>query len=193
MEHLTLDSNGIYHIDGKSFSHLPQCNKLNLNDNKLTQIREDMFTGMYSLQKLELSHNQISHIEIGSFTKTQQLQYLYLSYNKLRTLEQDMFYTPQQGKITIFIENNPLQCDSRICWITQGEQDGRINFSYKPGGSCEPNCENNITIICPTTSKLPLIYSSFINYFLATCRVLVLVINTCPANIKVEQTASRSD
>ena len=94
-----------------------------------------MFIGMYSLTELELSHNQISHIEHGSFTKTQQLQYLYLSSNKLRTLEQDMFSIPQQGEITILIEDNPLQCDSRICWIKQGEQDGWIKFSHKSGGS----------------------------------------------------------
>ena len=157
LEYLTLDNNGIYHIEGRSFSHLPQCHNLDLYDNKLTQIREDMLVGMYSLKNLDLSGNEISHIESGSFTKTQQLQYVDLSSNKLSTIQQDMFSIPQQGQLTLLIEDNPLQCDREVCWIKQGEQDGWITFR----GRGQPDCENypdvlwnNLTGICPIVSEL---------------------------------------
>ena len=157
MQHLELDNNGIYHIEGKSFFHLPLCTKLYLND-KLTQVKEDTFVGLFSLKVLDISRNQISHIEYGSFTKTSRLGHLYLSSNKLRTLEQDVFSIPQNGEITLLIENNPFQCDSRICWIKQGEEDGWIIFPEEWG---KPNCENHPDVswdkllnICPATSKL---------------------------------------
>ena len=158
VQHLKLDNNGIYNIEGKSFSHLPQCSKLDLNVNKLTQIRADMFPGMFSLRELDLRQNQISHIEYGSFTQTVKLQHLYLSSNRLRTIEQDMFFLPQQGEITLRIEDNPLRCDSRLCWMKQGEDNGWITFPEERG---KPDCENypdvpwdNITNICPFTSNL---------------------------------------
>ena len=47
---------------------------------------------------------------------------------------------------------------------------------------------DNLTNICSTTSRLPLIYNSFINYCLAACRVLVSAINAHPANIRIERT-----
>ena len=69
-----------------------------------------------------------------------------------------MFSIPQNGEITLLIENNPLQCDSGICWIKQGEEDGWIIFPEERG---KPDCENypdvpwdNLMNICPATSKL---------------------------------------
>ena len=132
---------------------------------------------MYSLTELKLSQNQISHIQHESFTKTQQLKYIDLSSNELSTIYQNIFSIPQQGELTLLIENNPLQCDSGMCWIKQGEQDGWITFS-PDSGSGKPDCENypdvpwdNLTFICPITSKLLLNYKQHIGLFWQTLSV----------------------
>ena len=43
-------------------------------------------------------------------------------------------------QLTLLIQSNPLECDSSLCWLKQGEHDGEILLSYTP--YMKPDCTN---------------------------------------------------
>ena len=123
-----------------------------------------MWQGLHSLKQLRLWHNLISFIEPGSFESLIQLEGLYLHNNRLTTLEQNVFGIFIPEKLTLIHSNNPLVCDSRMCWIKQGEEEGQLTL-YEVGGQ-KPSCEDfpgipwdDVTVICPTPGKLMWIHS----------------------------------
>ena len=159
-----LNDNQIDEIEAGTLSNLTDCILLNLDANNLTHITADMWQGLNSLKQLRLWHNLISYIEPGSFESLSKLEGLYLHNNRLTTLEQNVFGTLIPQKLTLILSDNPLVCDSRMCWIKQGEEEGQLTL-YEVGGQ-KPSCEDfpgvpwdDVTIICPTPGKLMWIHS----------------------------------
>ena len=62
-----------------------------------------------------------------------QLTRLNLHRNKLTTLEQDAFGMARvlTTELTLVLENNPLQCDTRMCWVKRAEEAGLISWYHK--------------------------------------------------------------
>ena len=121
-----------------------------------------MWKGLDSLKELHLYHNLISHIEPSSFARLKELRGLYMERNKLTTLEQNVFDDLVPNNLVLGINHNPLQCDSRMCWIKQGEEDGWIKLFHEARGITwsKPSCVNypgfrwdDVTITCPSVGE----------------------------------------
>ena len=159
LKYLDLHSNTIRDIDSEAFLPLKQCASLWLPQNELTSLSAEMFKGLQSLDTLDLHSNQISVIERGTFSHLPLLRNLYLNNNQLITPmdEQDLAHSQN---IFLFLDQNPLQCDTRMCWIKQAERDRRITLH---GGSLEekPECVNypgvywdDVTLVCDISGML---------------------------------------
>ena len=138
---LYLFDNRIRTLHAGAFRSLGKLQALWLWQNELTVIRGDMWQGLHSLRRLYLENNKISSIKPGGFTSLQSLfdlEYLGLIDNQLTTLPDDILTTTgsttgsrnQPGNLTLILSDNPLQCDSRLCWLKKAEQEGWINFYY---------------------------------------------------------------
>ena len=138
---LYLFDNRIRTLHAGAFRPLGKLQALWLWQNELTVIRGDMWEGLHSLRRIYLKNNKISSIKPGGFTSLQSLsdlEYLGLIDNQLTTLPDDILTTTggttgsrnQPGNLTLILSDNPLQCDSRLCWLKKAEQEGWINFYY---------------------------------------------------------------
>ena len=70
----------------------------------------------------------------------------------------------------LFLDENPLQCDSRMCWIKDAERDGRIKLKDK--WNPKPQCVNypgvhwdNIKLTCDASGKYNDIILNAFRYF----------------------------
>ena len=140
LQKLSLSDNNITDIEPGSFSPLKECIHLWLKNNKLTKIKMGMFEGLDSLEALILTNNWINGIEHGSFTHTKQLRRLFLNKNELTFLDKEAFQIPFPTNLSLLIENNRFQCNQKMCWIKQGEQDGWITSTL--GEYVKPSCLN---------------------------------------------------
>ena len=170
LKDLDLRSNKISDIDPGAFLSLQQCTDLWLPYNQLTCLRVDTFKGLVSLDLLDLYSNQISFIEDGAFSHLPRIRVLYLNNNRLVTLmgEQDLI---QSQNLFLFLDGNPLHCDSRMCWIKDAERDGRIKL--KGRRNPKPQCVNNpgvhwdnIKLTCDASGKYnDIILNAFLYFF----------------------------
>ena len=141
---------------------LQNCTQLNLYGNNLSHIRADTFAKLPQLTKLTLGKNRIFDIEPGTFTKQTKLKILYLHRNHLTTLRRNVFSSQHQTNFTLLLSHNPLQCDSKMCWIKRAERDMWITLKYTEKGNSfpEPDRANypdrdwdDITLTCPMEGK----------------------------------------
>ena len=140
LQKLSLSDNNITYVQSGSFSPIKECIQLWLKNNKLTQIRMGMFEGLDSLEALILTDNFVCAIEHGSFTNIKHLTRLFLNKNELIFLDKEVFQMPFQTNLTLLLANNNLQCNWRMCWIKQGEQNGWITLTLGP--YVKPSCLN---------------------------------------------------
>ena len=154
LELLTLHGNRVDTIEAGVFRKLIQCTKIKLDSNRLRQIKEGMFDGLNALKELSLTMNRISYIQPRSFKSLIQLRKLYLYNNKLTTMEQNVFNHPYHPtEVTLLLFHNPLKCNSSLCWMKQGEQEGWITWYYD-FSMYAPECENYPGVVW-TDVKLP--------------------------------------
>ena len=104
---------------------MEHCTKLEFSNNKLTHLKSGMFNGLISLEWLNLYGNYIARIESGTFVKLLKLQTLLLENNQLTTLDQKAFQTSDK-ELTISLRENLFECDKKICWVKQAEEEGWI-------------------------------------------------------------------
>ena len=160
---LVLSSNYIADIKTRTFLHLTSCNWLSLKENRLIAIRSNMFVGLQSLKKLVLSQNIIFNIDPGSFVNLIKLSTLLLSKNYLTTLDRNVFRSLNLTSLYLKINDNPLLCDSRLCWIKQGEREEWLLIHDTDRNGTElykPQCVNypgvdwdDISLTCPAVGK----------------------------------------
>ena len=142
LELVTLHDNSVVSIEVGVFRKLTHCTQIKLDSNRLRQIKEGMFAGLNVLEELSLTMNGISYIEPGSFKSLMQLSKLYLYSNELTTLEQNVFNFPYHPvEVTLLLFQNPLKCNSSLCWVKQGEREGWISWYYD-FTMFPPECEN---------------------------------------------------
>ncbi len=110
--------NLIHIIEDESFVNAPSLQALSFHNNKLICISKFMFTGLLNLTYLDLSNNEIYLIENDSFGMMNHLDQLFLSHNELKSLSETIFAPPQVDTlIDLTLYENPIECDTRICWI----------------------------------------------------------------------------
>lgn len=107
-----------------------------------------MWQGLDSLKVLSLYNNDISEVPEFGFSNLPSIEEIYLIDTNLTTLEDNIFdpdlYPDSDGhpeNLTLHIGANPLQCDCRMCWIKQAQEDGWMHpsfFAY----SQKPDCAN---------------------------------------------------
>ena len=172
------------------FGHLAGLVNLRLNDNQLSVIRGNMWDGLTALAELDLDNNKLLTIEPGGFYTLPRLSELRLSGNQLNALNWNIFSTVQTGSssdsssdltetpgsktshrhpsnLTLSLHDNPLVCNSDLCWLKQGEKDGWLKW-YTAVKSLQltflahkPHCANqpyrtwdNIILNCSGKSKM---------------------------------------
>ena len=150
---------GLEHLEGLSFSgsrmedlprggfkNLAHLTHLYFYQNSLTTIRPDMWEGLDSLTHLDLTANRIHTLQPGAFASLLTLQYLNLNDNDLTTLHHNalsrqIFTDDHLPKPAILAQDNPLECDSALCWLMQAWRKDWIEFDYdRRYGS--PRCKN---------------------------------------------------
>ncbi|XP_078595576.1 uncharacterized protein LOC144872848 [Branchiostoma floridae x Branchiostoma japonicum] len=134
LQKLFLDNNEIGDIQVGTFGPTSSLRSLNLYHNRLTRIGPGMFTGLGNLQKLFLDNNEISDIQTGTFGPTSNLKSLTLYQNRLTLFKAEIFPTVSELQLqnnqietlsstaydklssisTVYIDNNPWQCDCRM-------------------------------------------------------------------------------
>ncbi len=90
-----------------------------------------MFTGLYQLSVLRLQRNTISFIEDDSFAMMNNLLELDLAHNNLKSLSVSIFGEIDPARVIgLILKHNPLQCDSRLCWIRDDKEPDWIHLQY---------------------------------------------------------------
>ena len=168
LQELWLNTNEITILPDDIFHNLLSLHTMVLHTNNLAYLPDEMFAGLTSLQVLSISRNQISMLQADIFRDLLSLQQLYFSDNRLITLSSDVLnssiYLDQTSPPTglqLSLSGNPFQCDSCMCWLKKGEQDGWLTWFTSSGTVHGPDCsESNITwpdinctLPCTDTSK----------------------------------------
>ena len=142
---LSLRNNNIGSLSYGAFSPLEVWVKLNLSYNEMTEIWSDMLDGLVSLMEIDLTGNGIHTVYQGAFANLPTLKSFSLADNTLETLNSEMFipelfdadYDPD---LMFDIRFNPLQCDSRMCWLKEAEARGLVFLMYRSTTRCgNPN------------------------------------------------------
>ena len=164
--------NDITSVEEKTFGHMGKLQVLWLSENALQTIRPGAFSGLDSLSSLNLQNNYLEALTAESFSGLQSLQILLLDGNQLTSLSADVFrHLPRPVRVALHnpnkksVRDNPLQCDTDLCWLKQEELQGNITwFSQERSLPFKPKCVNDIdwdTWSCDNTGKMS-------NHFLRT-------------------------
>ncbi len=131
LDGIWLQKNVISFIDDNAFSGVPTLWELRLHDNDLTVIRTLTFAGLPNLRDLELEVNHIHTIQAGAFHDLTSLSWLNLRDNALQTLSQCIFdlANPPTALNSFYIYNNPLECNSSLCWLQYINGDWMMLYS----------------------------------------------------------------
>ena len=132
---LYLYGNIIEAIPSGCFRTLTHLETLSLNGNQLTEVRGYMWLGLKSLDALDLGRNPLQTILPNGFGNLPNIGRLSLYKTGLRSLDKSIFNFddfPDSGghprKVKLVLNGNPLQCDDRLCWLKQAEEDGWITW-----------------------------------------------------------------
>ena len=140
LELSTCPRNQISTIEPNAFSALDKLKHIDLGYNQLAHIDGDEFKGPTSLVALAVNDNGINAIPAGTVGDSKRRNLLWLNNNKLTTLSPEIFQGEGQPEgqhpksIDMRIGGNRLKCDTRMCWIKEGQKDGWLRTS--------PYCSN---------------------------------------------------
>ncbi len=124
LQTLDLGGNEIKEITQGTFLGLTQCTLLNLYDNKIHTIHSGGFDGLDSLTMLSLFSNKIHTIQNGGLKGLDSLTSLDLQNNQLTTLQWTVFGKERPLKLNLFMYSSSMVCNSSLCWVKLGIQDG---------------------------------------------------------------------
>ena len=138
---LSLASNRISILQTGAFDRLPKLETLYLGGNELTKLRGDMWLGLLSLSGLYLENNRIVTIDQRTFVKLRNLSSLNLDNNQMTSLNGDIFNLKgHPSTLKLWFGDNPMNCDCRMCWLKEAEEQGWVEFQY---GFQYPDCTNH--------------------------------------------------
>ena len=150
LDELNLNSNDIDTIEPGCFSNLNNLNYPYISSNDLTSVSGSIWQGLQSLTWLYLYVNNIAELKAGDFSNLPHLERLYLYGNRFTTIDHNVFDPhdhpnsdghPRKLRLSF----GAMQCDSRLCWLKQGEQLGWITWLDTRGVRYHPNCVNHLS------------------------------------------------
>ena len=167
LDYFELQHNQITALRAGMFQGLVALAHLSLASNKINVIQDNAFFTLKKLQKLYLSNNDLGTLSIRAFNGLDSLTHLYLYENYLTTLPADTFsHLPRPLELLLHLPNNdlppnnPIECDSKLCWLKQEELQGTITWLSRGSSVFKPRCANGIVWdnwSCVRTSKISLL------------------------------------
>lgn len=137
---LDLASNEIHTIETGAFNGLPSIQILELKWNHLKTILPGAFQGMPQLIFLQLSfqwdgNSTLSEVMPQAFYGLSNIRMLDLQSNNLQTLPEDVFdqtlYPNRYPPLIFALHDNPMKCDSRLCWVREMEKIPGFYWGFK--------------------------------------------------------------
>ena len=134
LERLDLNTNKLTHLDYAPFSPLSNLKELYLYSNKMVKTDRNTWAGLISPEKLDLRINDLTSLPSHSFSMYRSL-FIDLSFNEFITFPREIFGSGTARVITLRVDANPMNCDSRLCWLKRVEREGWIvwNRRFTPG------------------------------------------------------------
>ena len=113
----------------------------------LVEVSEDLWMDLPELEELWLTSNQIRVVKPYGFTNLPNLRFLDLFENQLTTLDQNVLVPEILNSIPFHLDlgENPLQCDSRMCWLRDAEKLGSITLTMIPQCDNDDDSSNHVT------------------------------------------------
>ncbi len=132
---LFLKRNILQSINRDMWQNLETVELLELDSNPFQSTSLQMWDGLSNLKELRLTNfsaalypaNSFGNIASNTFTNLPNLTKLYLGLNRLHTLDANMFGSSHPENLDLTLSHNPLQCDSRLCWMKEAEDEGWLN------------------------------------------------------------------
>ena len=157
LEFLLVGENHVTSLSPGVFKTLKNLKLLHLKRNGLTEIHGATWQGLDSLEELELGFNHIEIIHQFGFSNLPNLKKLSLEYNRLTTITKNVF-RPEDfplghpDHLKLWISQNPLECDSRMCWM----KDEWITWHNGHTPMCQNHPDlpwNKISLDCSVTQN----------------------------------------
>ena len=163
---LFIRDNDVHTISRGCFSNLKHLHEIDLSGNDLATVNGDMWLGLNSLTTLHLQYNpQMQVVPLGGLSNLPKLDLLHLHNNQLKTLSKNIFtikdYPDSNGHppiLRLTLRDNPLVCDTKLCWLKKGEEGWLIyriycDIIFSP--TCANNFDwNNLELNCSDSGKL---------------------------------------
>ena len=139
---LYLSSNKISSVSPGAFRSLGRLDRLILTTNELTEIRGDMWEGLDSLVSLKLVDNEITELKQGDLANLPKIWGVFLERNNITTvsnglLDPELYPEGHPEDFIISLIDNPLQCDTRMYWMKQAEEEGWLETTGAFVGTLE--------------------------------------------------------
>jgi Leucine-rich repeat (LRR) protein len=131
LNYIDLEGNQLQYINPDAFVRLPNLQLLDLTYNPDLQILTDIqFINSHSLKHLSIQGCNVSSVSVETFANVSALEWLDLSYNFLRILDINILKVLPELS-TIYLHDNPLQCDCQFQEVGRWCQDHNIQTAYK--------------------------------------------------------------
>jgi len=115
---LALGSNNLHSIHEDAFSCSPLMMNLLLEGNRLKTIPTKSIQNLRFLTVLKISNNPLSFIASNAFIGLMSLTTMHLNDCNISGIANNTFHGLQALK-SIFLRNNPLNCNCHLSWITR--------------------------------------------------------------------------
>ena len=152
LDTLSLEYNQLAVISPGMFHGLWSLRVLTLFENKISVIGSKTFYGLNSLEVLGLEGNLLSKLRPGMFIGLTSLRSMSFQRNQLKNLSPKIFaefprplsLAVSDPATKVVSLKNPLQCNSRLCWLRQEELRGTITWRQWEIYIFKPECSNGI-------------------------------------------------
>ena len=126
---LDLSWNELEHFHGHAFRSLRNLVSLNLSHNRFAILNE--MPVLPNIDVINFDNNQIARVLLREAMGygTEMLKELYLRNNKLKTFTEDGFDWSLGNLDSIYLDNNPIECDCQMKWTAIDEDIRSRNFT----------------------------------------------------------------
>jgi hypothetical protein len=133
-----LGFNNLQYIHPHTFVGLPNLQSLYLSNNAELPVPTDRhFINSHSLKQLDISGCYVSSVSFETFANVSVLETLDLNYNNLTTVDINILKTLPKLS-TLYLYDNPLQCDCQLQEVWRWCEDHNIRTAYK---KTAPECD----------------------------------------------------
>ncbi len=144
LEKLHMSVNLVASIGEIPLADCPNLKRLTMDSNRLTTIAaNDLVDCPRPFEELSVVQNEIRSLESGSFSHCDVITDLDLRENHLETFSEYVFgpgfFRSRKSPLQLKVSDNPVVCDSALCWLKRAEAKGWVVFSRRQDA---PDCVN---------------------------------------------------